>query len=154
MRKLLIITLFLSSVLVQAFAQDADSLKLVARTLILNDCPKEAALVYEKILVQDTASYESYAYLGNYNFLLGEKAVDKEYARFQVISEPNRMQLAQHMDELKRLYHLYYEKSELYLQKAIRLNGNEHLEKLIIRIQVFKAKVGLVAVTVKKKKNE
>jgi len=152
MRKLLIINLFVSTILVQAFAQNADSLKLVARTLITNDCPSEAALVYEKILVLDTTSYESYVFLGNYNFLLGEKYIDKEYARFQVISEPNRMQLAQHMDELKRFYHLYYEKSEMYLQKAIRLNENEHLEKLIIQIQDFKAKVGLVGVVNKKKK--
>lgn len=152
MRKLVSLTVFVSFILVQTFAQNIDSLKLVAKTFIMNDDPKEAALVYEKILVQDTTSYESYAFLGNYHFLLGEKAINNEYARFQVISEPNRMQLAQHMDELKRLYHLYYEKSEWYIQKAIRLNKNEHLDKLLTQIQACKLKVGLVTVTGKKKK--
>jgi len=152
MRKIVILNLFVSFCLVQAFAQNVDSLKTVARSLIQKDFPQDAALVYEKILVQDTASYESLAYLGNYNFLLGEKAIDKEYARFKVIPDPNRMQSAQHMDELKRLYHLYYEPSERYLQKAMRLNKNEHMKKLMVQIQAYKEKVGLVTIVVKKKK--
>lgn len=150
--KWLVSLLFFSCVLMQTYASEPDSLTMKARTLVDKDALLEAALIYEQIAAKDTSNYEASAFLGNYHFLLGLKAIEAENTYYRAIQAPNRMQMAHHMDELKKLYHEYYEKADRYIQRALRVSRNEHLEKLKVQMYAFKEKVGLVSQAEKKKK--
>jgi hypothetical protein len=114
--------------------------------------PDEAVRVYEKIMIQDSTNYESCAFLGNYYYLQGENAVKKAETDFAAIPQPNRMQVAHYQNELRRIFETSYWKSDLYLQKALLLKKNDHLEKLRATILAFREKLGLVPVTLKKKR--
>jgi tetratricopeptide (TPR) repeat protein len=144
MRKLLLLNVFIGYCFIHAFAQNVDSLMIQARSLIGQNRSQDAALIYETILFCDSANYESYIFLSNYHFLLGKKATEKADSDFQTISQPSRMQMAHYHDSLKSIYFAYYEKANGYLQKALQIKNNDHLEELNGAIQSFKVKVGLV----------
>jgi len=61
------------------------------------------------------------------------------------------MQMAHYQDELKRIYYNDYEKANVYLLKALEINKNDHLIKLLASIESFKERIGLAPVTKKKK---
>jgi len=151
MRKILLLTCLIFLSLVTASAQNVDTLMNEAKRLSEQNHPAEAALIFEKIVEIDAQNYESLAFLGNYNYLLGKQMIDKMEADYKTISQPNRMQIAHYQDELKRIYDLYYEKADRYLMKALRVRGNDHLNKLIQSIQTFREKIELLSVKPKKK---
>jgi len=122
-----------------------------AKRLLEQDHPAEAALIFEKILETDAQNYESLAFLGNYNYLLGKQMIDKVEADYKIISQPNRMQTAYYQDQLKHIYDLYYEKADDYLIKAIHVRENDHLNKLEQSIQTFKKKIELKPIKSKKR---
>ncbi|MDD4922576.1 MAG: hypothetical protein PHS30_08900 [Bacteroidales bacterium] len=152
MRKIVILSGFILFFIVGAFAFSADSLLTQARILVNQDRIGEAALLYEKILAQDSANYESYAFLGNYHYLLGKSSLEKAETMFKGIAQPNRMQVARYQDELKRIYRADYEKADRYLLKALTIQKNDHLKKLVGTIQLFKEKIGLDDVGTRKMK--
>jgi len=150
MRKFLFIGAFFCLCFSRAFALDTDTLMVQARSLVNQDKSRDAALLYEEALGKDSTSYEPSAFLGNYYFLLGKKALNEADAGYRAITQPNRMQMAHHQDQLKYIYHTYYEKAGLYLQKALRIQKNEHLKTLLDTILAFKQKIGLVPALDKK----
>jgi len=151
MRKLFIISILILFCSAPVFAQEVDSLILQANSLVDQQYADEAALIFEKILNKDSANYESLAFLGNYHFLLGEMSIKKANADYQAIIQPNRMQTANYQSTLRKIYYADYVKANLYIQQALRINKNDHLEKLVAKIQAFKIKIGLTPVVGKKK---
>lgn len=151
MRRILMPVAFLIFCFSGVWAQNTDSLLLQARTLLQHDRSAEAVSIYERILQSDQGNYESYAFLGNYYFLSGQKVLAKTYADYQVIQSPNRMQVARFHEELKAIYFTYFEKADRYLLKALIIKKNDHLEYLVSTIQAYKERVGLVPVSGKKK---
>ena len=88
MRKLFIISVLISFCIVPVFAQEVDSLILQANSLVDQGRTGDATLIFENILVKDSANYESLAFLGNYHFLLGETAIEKANADFRLLLNP------------------------------------------------------------------
>jgi len=150
MRKILLLTCFISLNLLMASAQDVDMLMNQAKQLLEQSCSAEASLIFEKIVETDPQNYESLAFLGNYNYLLGKQMLDKVEAEYKTISQPNRMQTAYYQEELKHIYDLYYEKADGYLTKALHVRENEHLNKLLQSIQTFKKKMEIITVKSRK----
>jgi len=151
MRKILVLSVFVSFCFSDVYAQNTDSLLLQAKNLIQQDRSVEAVSIYEKILLSDQGNYESYTFLGNYYFLSGQKAIAKADADYQLIQSPNRMQVAHHHDELKAIYFTYLEKADRYLLRALIIKKNDHLEHLVSIIQAYKERIGIVPVSGKKK---
>lgn len=144
MRKILFLFFLMGLSLIPALAQDIDSFQNEANKLIEQNRPEDAVILFEKIIATDTRNYESYAFLGNYRFLLGKQAIDKADSGYQKILLPNSMQIAHYDEELRAVYYNYYEKANSYILKALEIQKNDHLNNLIRLIQAFKEKVGLV----------
>ena len=151
MRKISLIICFICLNLVMAFAQVADTLIMKARSLVEQNRPADAAFLFEKIAENDVRNYESLAFLANYHFLLGQQLADRVESDFLKLSQPNRMQIAGYHEELKRIYYQCYEKAGQYLLKALDLQKNDHLNKLLLSIQAFKEKADLMPARTKKK---
>ena len=154
MHKLLIIGVLIAFCFTPMLAQNMDSLIFQATNLIDQNRPQDAALIMENIVAKDTTNYDCYAFLGNYHFLLGEKAIKKADADYLTISVPNRMQMAHYQEVLKRIYYTDYLKADLFLTKALNLKKNDHLKKLTDTILAFKKKNGLDNDMEKKKNNK
>lgn len=152
MRKLLTLSVFICICLIRVFAQDVDSLLVQARDMVDQDRSVEAAQLYQMVLEKDSANYESNAFMGNYYYLLGKNASSKSDAAYLAIAVPNRMQMARYQDEMKRIYRDFYDKSDRYLQRALNIHQNDHLQKLYVAVQALKVKAGLVPILSKRKK--
>lgn len=151
MRKLLIFICFMSVFFTSTSAQNVDSLLTVAQSFIDQNRTGDAAKLYEQVAVADDHNYESCAYLGNYYFLLGKQAIVKADFDYKSMMQPSRMQMAHYQDELKRIYNQYYTKSDLFLYKALEIQLNDHLSNLVMSIEAFKMRIGLVPSKTKKK---
>lgn len=151
MGKKLFLSFFLVLCLFPTFAQNSDTLFTKARILIDQERCNEAASIYEKILEIEIRNYESNTFLGNYYFLLGKQAIDKAEREYKAIAQPNRMQMAHYQDALKAIYNNDYEKANSYLLKALEIQNNDHMKKLVAVIQSFKEQIGLAPVLKKKK---
>jgi len=151
MRKILLLSCFFLLGLVMASAQNVDTLMNEAKRLLEQNHPAEAALIFEKVVETDAQNYESLAFLGNYNYLLGKQMIDKVETDYKTISQPNRMQTASYQEELKNIYDLYYEKADRYLRKALHIRENDHLNSLVRSIQTFKKKIELTPAKSKKR---
>jgi hypothetical protein len=136
------------------FAEETEDLQAQAKKLIVLGQFNEAIKLHEQILGIDSCNYESIVWLGNYFFLKGQDIVNDEDKNYNSIQLPSRMQMAFHMEELKKIYNNYFLKAEPYLEKAYEISKNEYLNKLIVYIDQFRIKIGLKTVQVKKIKGQ
>lgn len=107
---------------------------------------------HEAKLRQDSSTYASNCWLGNYYTLKGNeqlKVVEKAYASN---TSSNRMQIAAYKQQLVAVYHDYYAKAEACLNRVNRTLGNEYLQSLSEKIETYKVRIGLAEKPSKRKK--
>jgi hypothetical protein len=143
MRRIGLLVCFLGLGFGFSFGQEVDSLLLQGKSLLDQNRPTEAVPFYEQVLEKDARNYESLAFLCNYHYLMGVKALEKVETDYRSKSAPNRMQIAQYQEELKRIYYTYYEKAEVLLAKAFILKKNDHLDNIAGCIADYKQRIGL-----------
>jgi len=125
------------------YSQDVRDLAKKAEALFQTGNLTGAANVHEDIIKSDTVSFESYSWLGNYYYLQGKQFIEEEDKKYSKIKDPTRMQIALHMDELKRVYNEYFSKAEPFIQKALILSANDHLAGIAQSIELFKIRIGI-----------
>jgi tetratricopeptide (TPR) repeat protein len=133
-----------------AFAQAVPDLLLQGKTLLEQNKTDSAVMCFEKVLTLDSNNYDALAYLCNYHFLLGQKALDKVETVYLAHESPTRMQVAQYNQDLIGIYNLYFSKAEKYLIQAYLIRRNDHLDDLAGQIADFKERIGLLAPGTKK----
>lgn len=151
MYRILLLAGFICLSSLEVFAQDMDSLRNEAKRMMGLNRPADAVSIYEKILERDPQNYESLAFLGDYYYLLGKQMMEESEAEYKAIIQPNRMQSAHYQDEWKRIYYQYFEKADVYFLKALHIQNNDHLNKLVRSIAAYREKVGLSPASTNKK---
>ncbi len=126
-----------------AFSQSVPALLLQGKTLLEQNKTDSAVLCFEKVLTLDGKNYDALAYLCNFYFLAGQRALDKVETVYLAHESPTRMQVAQYNEDLQSIYRNYYSKSENYLVQAYLLKRNDHLDDLAGQIAEFKERIGI-----------
>jgi tetratricopeptide (TPR) repeat protein len=133
-----------------AQAQTVPALMQQGKSLLEQNKTDSAVLCFEKVLTLDSKNYDALAYLCNYQFLLGQKALDKIETMYLAIETPTRMQVAQYNEDLLSLYDLYFSKAEKFLIQAYLIRRNDHLDDLAGQIADFKERIGMLTPGTKK----
>jgi tetratricopeptide (TPR) repeat protein len=112
---------------------------------------EEAARLHEQVISQDPGRLESLFWLGNYHYLNGETRLKKLEKQFEAIREPNRMQEAYFQEELKRIYTSCFAVADTLLKQSLNQQKNEHIQKLVDSIELYRQRIGLIPPAGKKR---
>lgn len=130
-------------------AQSVSSRLEEANHLFRDGQTEEARKVYEVVVSMDSSCYEALAWLGNYYYLKGLEALTETENTYQAWREPTRMQLARYQNALRSVYWNWYAPSEVFLQKALDVRKNEHLQRLLDDVERYKQRIGVTKPMVK-----
>jgi tetratricopeptide (TPR) repeat protein len=122
-----------------------------ADSLLATGKVQEAARLHEQIIKQDPERLESLIWLGNYYYLNGETQLNNLEKQFKAIREPNRMQEAYFQEELNRIYTSCFAVADTLLKQSLNQQKNEHIQKLVDSIELFRQRIGLIPPTGKKR---
>ena len=125
-----------------------------ASTLLDSGKPEEASMIHETIVSMDSSNFESNAWLGNYYFLRGAEILTNEDKKYNEIRQPTRMQTANYIDELKRIYYEYFLKAEPFVKNALNQRTNDYLSNISSTIDLFKIRLGVEMAQDKKQKRK
>lgn len=117
---------------------------------ILANRTEQAIACHLQILEQDSLFHTSNVWLGNYYYLKGLEAVKEAEATYYRIAQPSHMQQARYLDELKMLHDRHFVLADIFLERALRVQSNDHLEQLQKSILAFRTRIGLVETEEKK----
>ncbi|HET9570862.1 MAG TPA: hypothetical protein VFP20_05595 [Bacteroidales bacterium] len=142
-RNIFLLFIFLSAGFSTVVAQEVPALMEKGKALLEVNKTDSAVACFEKVLVLDVNNYDALVLLCNYHFLTGKMELNSIEKVHSSYTSPTRMQEANYMEGLKRVYELYYSKAEKYLVQAYLLRRNDHLDDLAGQIADFKVRIGI-----------
>ena len=150
LKTVVLILALLQGVTQVALAQDVPTLLLLGKSLLEQNKTDSAVSCFEQVLLLDNKNYDALVLLCNYQFLTGQRMLDKLETAYFAHESPTRMAVAQYNEDLSNLYSSYFSKAEKYLIQAYLIRRNDHLDELAGQIADFKERIGIHTPGIKK----
>lgn len=96
---------------------------------------------YSLLLKEDEENLPANIFLGNYFYWKGEKVRNFYEQEYRRITSPTKMQYASYRNKLEEIYHRYYEKAEIYLNKVMKIFPSSQVRISLEEIKELKREI-------------